>query len=285
MLLGLAPFHSSSVPQNSGQRMPRHENGTNALPLLRVLNARKGEIIMRRFSPKIARLMDMLPGFQRRFEAAGDTYGALRSDRHMNATRSEWYTFHHFHLDPMFFVLDECLVPGRKLKREPRVLNGKSRYGLDVDGRMMFGETYNAFPGRCGEEFWVYGDGWIDSTLFSDQPVKDCINVARLFMDDGRADAYVKFAVSGIQLLSYEWKAGLIVRVEECRSGFSRHPEERPLDHVAYEIQYLDQKPSSVRKTVTTTDEVTEYLISHGVAGRKKASVLKSTDGSEKMAG
>lgn len=220
----------------------------------------------------------MLPEFAEQFGAARDRYGTLRSDRHRAATRWEWYTFHHFHLDPMFFILDECLAPGRKLKRDPTALNGKTRYGLDSTGRVVVGETFNEFPAQCGEEFWEYGEGWIDCTLFSHHAAKDCINVARLFLMGGRAHAYVINAVSGFGLLSYEWQNNQIVRVEECRTGFSRDPKERPLELVDYQVEYVEGKPSSVRKTVRWADDsVTEYLISYDATGRKKASVLKAT--------
>jgi hypothetical protein len=229
-----------------------------------------------RFSANIARLLETLPDFEERFANAPDRYDTLRSDRHRAVTRWDWYTFHHFHLDPMFFVLDECLAPGRKLKRDPKGRNGKTRYGIDSSGSVLVGETYNEFPGRCGEEFREYGNAWIDSTLYTDRPAKDCINVARLFLADGRAHACMTYAAAGFGISIYEWQDDQIVRVEECRTGFSRDPGERPLERVDYAIRYTDGRPSSVTKTVTTADTTVEYLISYDAAGRKKARILKS---------
>lgn len=188
-------------------------------------------------SVNIAQFLDLLPDFEKRFKAAPDRYASLRIDRHHAVINWDWYTFHHFHLDPTFFVCDEFLVPGRKLKRDPKILAGKTRYGVDSAGRVLVGETFDEFPGRCEEEFREYGENWIDSTLYSRHSLKECINVARLFLKNGRAHACVTSAAAGFSVMCYEWVGDRIRHAEECRPGFSRDPNVHLLELVDYNIE------------------------------------------------
>lgn len=226
-------------------------------------------------SPELAKLLELIPEYEQRFRAAAERYIALRQQCHLAVKSWEWYSFHHFHLDPGYFLLDEHFRPGRRLRKTPADVDGKSRYGFNSAGDVIVAESHGQFRGKCSEEFWEYGWDRIDGTLFDDHPQKDCIKFSTRLFRGGVAVAFIQYAIHGFKVVSYEWKDGLIHSAQTC-TGDTTVAGPPPLEVTDYRVEYREREPVSVTKTVTCDDgSVSNYLIKYGQGGKKKAIFLK----------
>lgn len=223
----------------------------------------------------------MLPEYEQRFHSARESYVRKRQQCHFAVKNWEWYTFHHFQLDPGYFLLDECMRPGRKLRRPPTNFDGKSRYGMNSAGDVVVAESHVQIQGQCYEEFWEYGRDRIDGTLFDYHTEKACLNVATRFANGGVDIAYILFGAAGFHAVTYQWQDGLIQKAHGCRPAFTREPGPPPLEFIEYQVKYRVQQPASVTKTVTWDDgSVSTTFISYDASGRKKAVLLEPEEAS-----
>jgi hypothetical protein len=119
------------------------------------------------------------------------------------------------------------------------------RYGLGENDRVLLKEIYVEFKGQRYETFWEYSENRIETTHYSYCREKPAINVESTFFSGGVATSFIRYAMRGFVVESYEYCSGILMRAHQASREHDpkspRHKLTESTDHFVYDGEKLEK--------------------------------------------
>ncbi|RWX42974.1 hypothetical protein H206_00442 [Candidatus Electrothrix aarhusensis] len=108
---------------------------------------------------------------------------------------------------------------GKKLKKKPTRVNGKTCYQFDSDRRIIIRQEGTELPNRFNEEFFSYEDNEINSVRFG--TTQNLINAKSRILSEGKIIKVLSVGTYGDRTKLFNYENGIVVSidVEEISRG------------------------------------------------------------------